>query len=285
MNDLTTVEQIVQQLGLSTQYGQMLAIVQESEQAVALATAQHGTGHSQFQYATIDCSGPVAGPTKLRNWRQVLAVIEHTRDALDEAAFKLREARIKEAIFAEKAGKIDGPQSELLRIKADKEASHAGMIERSMAGAIRKLVTYTLQFRELERQIRAELGKPDDEPITEEDFERDEERFHIMKVFQQAIQAARGNGRIDHGNMIYFDDLGIPGVMAQEEVGKFFETERRYRELNPSHVAEVYGLQLDFLEAMARKFKGCSASLARSRGLLPGVLHDATLKLSHEGGG
>lgn len=290
MNDLTRLDSTVKSLGLTADYGRMLGIIQESESAVALAAAQHGKSHSQFQYANLDCSGPVAGPTKIRNWRHVLAVIQQTRDALNEAAFSLRECRARAELFSAKAMEVaeqDSPQAELLellRIKSDQQKSRAAAIERNMAGAIRKLATYTLQFQELERQIRQELAKSESEPITEEDFERDEARFHVMKAFQQALQAARAHGRIDHGNLIYLDDLGISGRLATEDVGLYLKREHEYCLAHPDHVAEVHAMQRAWLADMAAKYANCPHRSAEAKGLIPGVLSEAVLALSCEGG-
>lgn len=287
MNDLTRLDSTVKSLGLTADYGRMLGIIQESESAVALAAAQHGKSHSQFQYANLDCSGPVAGPTKIRNWRQVLAVIQQTRDALNEAAFTLRESRARAELFLAKSLELadqNSPQAELLRIKSHQNESRAAAIERNMAGAIRKLAAYTLQFRELERQIRADLGKADEEPITEEDFERDEARFHVMKAFQQALQAARAHGRIDHGNLIYLDDLGISGRLATEDVGLYLKREHEYCLAHPDHVAEVHAMQRAWLADMAAKYADCPQRSAEAKGLIPGVLTEAVLALSCEGG-
>lgn len=287
MNEgMVKIEEDTKALGLTSEYKDMLAIVRESAQAIAVATAQHGKSHSQFQYAMLDCAGPLGGLTKLRNWRQILAVIERTRDALEDASFKLglQQVKIKKLRGAIDITPASDIKSETLQIKLQEAECHVERLKRNMAGAIRKLTTYTLQFRELERQIRMELNKADDEPITEEEFERDEERFHIMKAFQQGLTAARAHGRIDHGNMIYFDDIGISGTMAQEDVKNFLDAERVYRDKNPGYVHEVHGLECDFLFAMAKKYAGCAEKLARAKGLLPGILHEATLRLYEQTG-
>jgi len=270
-------------LPLAPEYGRMLDLIRDAEPAVALATAQHGKSHSQFQYAMLDCSGPVAGPTKLRNWRQVLAVIERTQDALNEAALKVREHQAIVAVLKKNQRTEEAEEAALTQVKIDEALLHSQMAQRAMAGAVRQLALYTLQFQELERQIRVDLGKAVGEPITEEDFERDEERFHIQKAFQQALQAARVLGHIDHGNMIYLDDLGISGAAATADVAAFLQQEARAMNEKPNDVLRLHALEREWLNGMADRYAGCARSVAKAKGLIPGVLTDAVLSLSKEG--
>lgn len=282
--ELIDISNVSKSLGLQPEYKGMLDIIERADVAIANATQQHGKTHSQFQYAALDCSGPIAGFTKLRNWRQVLAVIDRTREALEDAYINLQEQELALDLLLQQQ---DDPKNEdpFLHIKIARASVQVNRIKRNMAGAIRKLSTYVLQFNELERQIRIELNKKEDEPITEEDFEKDEERFHIMKVFQQALQAARSNGgRVDHGNMIYFDDVGINGSLAQDDIKKYLsEIEPRYYQLNPKDVHGMYALEVQFLKEMAKKYSGCSKGLIEAKGMLSGVLPEVTLKnLTHK---
>lgn len=265
------IERTVSGLQLAPEYLRMLDVIRDAGPAIELAVAQHGKSHSQFQYAMLDCSGPIAGPTKLRNWRQVLAVIERTKDALDEAAIKLREHQATIAVLHKKQAGEDPEEAALTQVKIEETLLHQRMTERNMAGAVRKLATYVLQFQELERQIRAELGRQDGDPITEEDFERDEERFHIQKSFQQALQAARFYGKVDHGNLIYLDDIGISGASATRDIAYFLQAESRAMAEDPNDVLRLHSMERDWLESMARRYAGCSRPVAEAKGMLPGI--------------
>lgn len=276
------IAKTVSGLPLAPEYGRMLDLIRDAEPAVALATAQHGKSHSQFQYTMLDCSGPIAGPTKLRNWRQVLAVIERTQDALNEAALKIREHKANAAVLEKRQRGEAVEEAALTQVKIDEALLHSQMAQRSMAGAVRKLALYVLQFQELERQIRAELNKADGEPITEEDFERDEERFHIQKVFQQGLQAARAHGRIDHGNMIYLDDLGISGAAATQDIGAFLSQEAKAMNESPDDVQRLHAMEREWLRRMADRYSGCARQLAESKGLLPGIQTIACLTAGGE---
>jgi hypothetical protein len=285
---LINIENMTRALGLGKEYVGMMSLIKESEREISVATAQHGKTHSQFQYALLDCAGPIAGLTKLRNWRQILAVIERTRDALEDASLKLRENEVKLNILdqrldaARSAGDME--KAALLQIKIQTLECHAARSTRAIAGAVRKLATYVKHFKELEAQIRKELNKPDNEPITEEDFEKDEERFHIIKAFQQGLQAARAHGgRIDHGNMIYFDDIGISGHLAQKDVFAFLKAEEEFAKINPNAIHELHALEREFLYSMAKKYAGCSSHLLEAKGLVRGIIPEVTLRLTNNG--
>jgi len=268
-------------LALAPEYKGMLDIVVQAEKGILNATAQHSKSHSQFQYALLDCSGPIAGLTKLRNWRQVLAVIDRTKDALEESSRTIRQNVIQLRILDKKySAEQDPDQLALLTIEMDKIEYQTERTKYAMSGAIRKLATYVLHFKELERQIREELNKAPDEPITEEEFERDEERFHIIKAFQQGLQAARTFGKIDHGNMIYLDDIGISGSLAQTDVTEYLRAEERYRSLNPTYVHEIHALEREFLFSMAKKYAGCGLQMTTAKGLRTGILDEVVLKLN-----
>jgi hypothetical protein len=112
-------------LGLSVrpEYAGMLSVIEANRENVALALQQHGKSHTQFQYAMLDNAGPVAGPTKLRNMRQILAVIERTEAALQEAYYKRREQDLDRQIAVSKAEREDDP---LQRAKLELEAEKVG---------------------------------------------------------------------------------------------------------------------------------------------------------------
>jgi hypothetical protein len=81
-----------------------------------------------------------------------------------------------------------------------------------MEGAVRKLNFFINQYD----NILAKIGKTE---ITEEDYEQEEKRYHVMTCMKQGLNAARSRGGvIDEGNMIYLFDLGINAAQAQAEV-------------------------------------------------------------------
>lgn len=269
MTDLVPIENL--SLTAGERYRPMLDLIDRSRPGILAAVAQHGKSHTQFQYAMLDNAGPIAGPTKLRNMRQILAVIDRTEAALEETYHKQRQDECRVRMFREKGG-------ELMELKAQQLESQLRRSQSSIQGSIRKLAAYYEQYQNLESQLKEELGKDE---ITEADFEADEERFHIMKAFEQALCAARSNGgKIDHGNLIYFHDIGINGRLAQEEITRYFQTEQD--QCDNLSVHQMHELECSFLEAMAEVFKGCGAAYAKRKGLLTGLSQVATLGYQRE---
>jgi hypothetical protein len=264
-------------LGLSVrpEYAGMLSVIEANRENVALALQQHGKSHTQFQYAMLDNAGPVAGPTKLRNMRQILAVIDRTEAALQEAYYKRREQDLDRQIAVSKAEREDDPlQRAKLELEAEKVGSEMARGESVIAGALRKLTAYYEQYAHLEAQLKEELGKDE---ITEADFEVDEGRFHIMKAFEQALCSARaGGGCIDHGNFIYLHDIGVNGALAQRDIIQYLDNEDKAIQAGKD-VYYMHQMECAFLECMAMKYEGCAREYAKRKGLLTGPSTIATL--------
>jgi hypothetical protein len=249
------------------EYRPMLSVIEKHREGVSLAISQHGKSHTQFQYAMLDNAGPIAGPTKLRNMRQILSVIDQTEAALQESWFNCRKKMVEAAKFRRDANddRVDDLDRELAAIQAEEIEQGLARSQKSTAGAIRKLAAYYEQYASLEAQLKQELGK---DRITEADFEADEERFHIMKVFEQALCAARANGgRIDHGNMIYFHDIGINGGCAQGDIITYLQREAD-ASTKLTDVHAMHSLECDFLADMAKKYEGCSVAYLKRKGLI-----------------
>ena len=108
------------------------------------------------------------------------------------------------------------------------------------------------------------LGK---EEITEEDYELNESRHHVMTAMKQALCAARTRGGIiDEGNQIYLFDLGINGPVAQAEMFAYLQAEQEMLGRGEEPNAE---LTLKWLEACADKFANNGAKYAELRGFVP----------------
>jgi hypothetical protein len=271
MKDL--IQLVSSSVALPKQYEPMLDSIRQALPAVYRATQHHGKSHTQFQNFLLDNAGPVAGPTKLRNARQLLAVINHTEDALTEAYFR----RKRDKARLDELSELKNP-TVLERIRAEELQSKLLRSQRNVEGAIRKLAAYIEQYRHLENQIREELQLGGNDPITEAHLEADEERFHIMKAFEQALIAARiNNGRIDHGNMIYLHDLGIGGYPAQREIVLFLNEENQYAVIHKGSIHDFHRREHEFLVNMAKLFHGCSKVYASRKGLHPGYSPQATL--------
>lgn len=252
---------------LDKQHRGMIDRISQHLPAIDKATAQHNKARTQFQLHSIDMAGPVAGPTKLRNARRLLAEIEQTRAALEESHYKIQKLEIRAKMFRNKAEvEYSGAKCDLFLVSAEELESQVQRGQRAMQGAVRKLAAFVEQYKHIEQLILQELGKDE---ITEEDFEADEERFHIMKAFEQALCASRSMGQpqIDHGNYIYLHDIGINGLLARQDLAIYWEDEvaaYKHRNLSPR---QMHKMEMDWLEAMATKYKGCATDYAERKGL------------------
>ena len=81
-------------------------------------------------------------------------------------------------------------------------------------------------------------------------------RLPLIPGAAQALDAARSNGgRIDHGNQIYFQQIGINGTSAQNDILSYF---RREGEILEEGKEPSYEMQYNFLISMGEKYEGCT---------------------------
>jgi len=266
------------QLISSREYQPMLAVIDRVRPVAAQLVAEHGKSHSQFQMALLDNAGPIAGPRPLRNLRQILASVDRTESALRENLCKMREAECQSQLLRERAERSEGAARQLLLAKAHTIDSGLEQSRIYIAGAVRKLSGLYQQCESLEQRVRSDLDLGPDEPIREKHFEQDEEVFHIMQAFRQALISFRANGKIDEGNMIYLADLGISGRLAQNEIHGYLEWFEAHMKADRfEDVHDAFAADGHFLESMADKFAGCGRRYAEQKGLIPGVLPESTL--------
>jgi hypothetical protein len=239
---------------LPEEYHGMLAKIESGYPAIKRDTDNFYKTQSQF----MDNMLTVNHPTELRNLRQILAEINKAKMALQEAHFsnKKREIEIrKKRLLIESVEPID---AELLEVEAQEIESNVTNSIDYMKGAVRKISAYMTQYQ----NILNKLGKTE---LTEADFEEDEEKYHIMKAFEQGLCAARSHGGvIDEGNQIYFHQIGVNGTVAQNEVSIYLTEECKLIEggQEPAHE-----MTMKFLDYCARKFKGCSRQYAERKGM------------------
>lgn len=214
-----------------------------------------GKRQSQF----MDNMLTLSKPTPIRNLRQILSEITTAKEAIMENGFNLNESRIKVDILREKLDQETDPlKIKLIENKINKRLYQLENVKKYYVGAFKKLENYTKQYQML-------CEKHDIAGWTEEDFEDEEERYHIMTAFDQALTAARSKGGlIDEGNHIYLNQIGINGSSAQHHVTMFLREEQEcFRNgKEPKHQSV-----LNFLNAMAEKYKGCSKELQEKKGM------------------
>ena len=236
------------------EYKSMLNNIAEKMPAVTQATSNFHKSHSQFMGVTLD----VTAITPIRSIKHTLAEIDKTRSALQEAYIGLRkkENKLKKREAELKTCK-DDLDRELLEIKILELQGHLEGTRNAVQGAVRKMNFFTNQYDNLMKKI----GK---EELSEEDYELEEARYHIMTCMKQALNSARPRqGVIDEGNMIYLFDLGINAAQAQLEVMSYLNWEN---ELVQKGKAPEHEHTVQWLEGCADKWAGCPAAFAKSRG-------------------
>ena len=238
------------------EYKQMLTNINSSLPAIKKSSQNFYKSHSQFMGVMLD----VTAITPIRSVKHTLAELDKTRMALEEAQLKMMkkdiELRKKERELED--GKYNDQferetlETEILEIKVN-----MSNIQNSISGAIRKMNFFTNQYK----SILKKLGKED---ITEEEYEKEESRYHVMTCLKQALNAARARGGvIDEGNLIYLFDMGINSAQAQAEIYSYLRMEN---DLMSKGQAPTHEMTMQWLEACANKFSGDAEKFAERRG-------------------
>lgn len=236
------------------EYNVMLKNIETKLPAVDRDTSNFHKAHSQFMQVTLD----ITAITPVRSIKHTLAEIDRTRGALQEAYIALRKKQIelkrKEANLVDCTNQFD---REMLEIEILEINSHLEATQNHVNGALRKMNFLVNQHD----QLLKKLGK---EQITEEDYEKEEVRYHIMTCMKQALNAARSrNGLIDEGNMIYLFDLGINAAQAQAEVFSYLNAENQ---LLAQGTPPTHEMTMKWLEACADKWQNDPSKFAERRG-------------------
>ena len=238
------------------EYKQMLTNINSSLPAIKKSSSNFYKSHSQFMGVMLD----VTAITPIRSVKHTLAELDKTRMALEEAQLKMmkkdielrqKEKQLADGDYKDEFGR-ELLETEILEIKVN-----LNNIQNSVSGAIRKMNFFTNQYK----SILKKLGKED---ITEEEYEKEESRYHVMTCMKQALNAARARGGvIDEGNLIYLFDMGINSAQAQAEIYAYLKMENTLMEQGK---APTHEMTMVWLEACADKFSGDAEKFAERRG-------------------
>jgi hypothetical protein len=238
------------------EYKQMLTNINNSLPAIKQSSSNFYKSHSQFMGVMLD----VTAITPIRSVKHTLAELDKTRMALEEAQLKMMKKDIE---LRQKEHKLktdlemDEFEKELLETEILEIKVNMNNIQNSVSGAIRKMNFFTNQYK----SILKKLGKDD---ITEEEYEKEESRYHVMTCMKQALNAARARGGvIDEGNLIYLFDMGINSAQAQAEIYAYLKMENK---LMDEGKAPTHEMTMQWLEACADKFSGEAEKFAERRG-------------------
>ena len=260
MSDSTNKDLIIKEISQSPlvkkEYKNMLENITSTLPAIKQTSSNFYKSHSQFMGVMLD----VTAITPVRSVKHTLAEIDKTRMALEEAHIKMRK---KEIELREKEHKLKSNidltefEKELLEIEILEIKVNMNNIQNSITGAIRKMSFFTNQYK----SILKKLGKED---ITEEEYEKEESRYHVMTCLKQGLNAARARGGvIDEGNLIYLFDMGINSAQAQAEIYAYLKMEN---DMMDKGQAPTHEMTMQWLEACADKFQGDAEKFAERRG-------------------
>ena len=236
------------------EYKIMLQNIEEKMPSVRQASSNFYKSHSQFMGVTLD----VTAITPVRSIKHTLAEIDKTKSALQEAHINMKKKEIKLKKKKRKLKKCkDDLDRELLEVEILELQTHATNAQNSVQAAIRKMNFFVNQYENLLKHLGVN-------EITEEMYEREEARYHVMTAMKQALSAARTrNGLIDEGNQIYLFDLGISGAQAQAEMFAYLNFEN---ELIKKGQAPTHEHTMQWLEACADKFEKDPQKFTQRRG-------------------
>ena len=260
MSDSTSKDLIIREISNSPlvkkEYKEMLTNIRSTLPAIKKTSSNFYKSHSQFMGVMLD----VTAITPIRSVKHTLAEIDKTRMALEEAHLKMMkkdiELRQKEKELNKEEYK-DELERELLETEILEIKVNMNNIQNSITGAIRKMSFFTNQYKSILKKI----GKDD---ITEEEYEKEESRYHVMTCLKQALNAARARGGvIDEGNLIYLFDMGINSAQAQAEIYAYLKMKN---EMMDKSKAPTHEMTMQWLEACADKFQGDAEKFAERRG-------------------
>ena len=260
MSDSTSKDLIIKEISNSPlvkkEYKNMLNNIKSTLPAIKQTSSNFYKSHSQFMGVMLD----VTAITPIRSVKHTLAEIDKTRMALEEAHLKMmkkdielrqKEKKLKNEEYKDEL-ELELLETEILEIKVN-----MNNIQNSITGAIRKMSFFTNQYKSILKKI----GKND---ITEEEYEKEEARYHVMTCLKQALNAARARGGvIDEGNLIYLFDMGINSAQAQAEIYAYLKLENKMMDEGK---APTHEMTMQWLEACADNFENDSVKFAERRG-------------------
>jgi hypothetical protein len=195
-------------------------------------------------------------PTTVRNLRQISAEIESKKGALLENQHKLRKAqivlrkKIRDLELMKNDPESDPFDIELLEVDIEHSIANRDNAKSYIEAALKTILCMKQQYD----TILKNKGITD---VTELDFEKEEEEYHIKKSSQQAFEDILASGRISVGNNRYLLQLGIMPNLVHEFWIKFLTSPNAYdkKEFDKKH------------EELYQKLKGICVGEANKRGM------------------
>ena len=210
--------------------------------------------HSQFQ-TTFFIVGKHA--TVGRNIRQIVHEIHFKEEALLE---NLKKMALKEVDLEEMREKIVTEENKFERKRLELEINH-GEISRQRSlepiqGTMKDILILKKRFDEIYKDM------------SEKDIEEEEVTYWILRICSQAMRHVRMSGRIDSGNQLAMEQIGINPHYMQQRMLKFLQKE----EQNPKADSSEWHKEL---ASYVEELKDVPKQFARIRNMDLGINTDA----------
>lgn len=252
--ELETLD-IKSQLTLDPQYQSMLDHINKNSLEIYKNSQIFGKAASQFKNVTLD----VTELTDFGSIKHILAVIEQTRWALEDAHFNTKKKDIEYRKKLQQLETAEGFEKELIEVELLEMDVKKKNSELTIKAAIRKMSFFVTQYE----AIMAKMNKTQ---LTEMDYELSESRHHIMTALKQALCAARAHGGIiDEGNHIYLFELGINGAVVQQEIFALLELENKMLSLNETPTLDMV---IRWMTLLTDRFIDNGINFAHQRGFV-----------------
>jgi len=179
-------------------------------------------GRSQTQTSLKLMSLTMLSAAPYRRLRQCAAEIERRKQALDDAAYKLRRAQLDATEYRRRAEtEEDQYTRDCLLLDADKEEAGIRSSRSYVEGALKDLAALI----DVRDQIMRTHGIR--ETWDEADAESGEIEHHLRSVFRLAYRDMVSTGRISHAACEYAEQFGIhPAILQRRTAEYLVECER-----------------------------------------------------------
>lgn len=224
----------------------MLEEMAKNQVEVDRASRSFGKSQSQFM---VNCM-TLDSHTPFRNLRQLLAEIEKKKLALSEAHIKQKRDKLKlEELKSKELTPMVMLDIEEIELRLKNSSIY-------IEAALKEIYSMEQAYNEIKEANGIENWD-------EEDFENEEEEYHIKRAFTQGIGDLM-NGALSQGNNIYFRQIGINPITAALEIKNYINKVEQ-AVINGELITMEH--QYQFLEACFQKYKGCSKIVQKKNNL------------------
>lgn len=221
----------------------------------------HDRSHSQFAWKHFVLDQWTNG----RNLRQIFAELDKKKRALIDNKFsllkRLAEANIKEDEIKSEKNEY---RRKLLRIEVDEIREQTKAAIRPIQGALKDVITLFDVFKQIK------------EEMSEEDFEKQEDKYWLMRIIAQSTRDVRERGKIHTGNQEALEQIGLNPLAIELDIIKYIKSE--LIDLDPS-MNKFNG----FLSDCAEKYKDIINTSLKVKGIEPTITYNALFREYKDG--